>query len=84
MFGKCLVCIEKDKRILDLKEEISNLRSILNPPPRVAVHKFELEQDNLLSGGNTETIMTPVDIEAEVKENLRLQKEQDSLLTGNY
>lgn len=84
MFGKCKVCEEKDKRILDLKEEIGNLRLTLNPPPRVATLRYELEQDNILNGANGETITSPVDIEAEAKENLRLQSEQDAILTGNY
>lgn len=82
MFGKCSVCEEKDKRILDLKDEIKSLRFTLNPPARIS--RYELEQDNLLSGANTETVNTSIDAESLEKEVLRLQHEQDSLLTGNY
>lgn len=81
---RCRVCEEKDRRISDLKDEISHLRVTLNPPPRPAEIRYEMEADNLLSGGNTEKIKTLADIEAETAETARLQKEQDSLLTGNY
>lgn len=84
MFGKCKVCEEKDKRIADLKTEIDHHRAIQNPPPRQAVVRYELEADNLLNGGNTETIKSPIDVEAEAKELARLQAEQDKILTGNY
>lgn len=81
---KCKVCEEKDKRILDLKEEISHIRNILNPPVRQTLVRAELEMDNLLSGGNTETVKTSADILSEANELARLQKEQDLILTGNY
>lgn len=84
MFGKCKVCEEKDKRIEDLKAEIAHFRTIQNPPPRQAVLRYEMEADNLLTGGNSETLKSPIDLEAEAKELARLQAEQDRILTGNY
>lgn len=81
---QCKICLEKDKRILDLKDEISHIRNVLNPVRPTQSLRYELEQDNLLSGANTETVKAPIDVESELQENLRLQKEQDSLLTGNY
>lgn len=79
---KCKVCIEKDARISELREQVKYFRSVLNPEPKV--NKYEFEADNLLNGGGTETITSVIDVEAEQKENDRIQREQDAIFSGNY
>ena len=77
---KCKICDEKDKRITDLKEEILHIRAILNPPPRI--NRYEIEQDNLLNGGNSETIH-PIDEESERLQSQAAQREADIIFSGN-
>lgn len=74
---KCKVCIEKEKRIDELKTQITYFKSVLNPPPRV--QHYELEQDVVLNGGGQEE----VDTEAERLENERIRREQDLIFSGN-
>lgn len=87
MFGACKVCLEKDKRIADLKEQIKALNLQLIPTPQTKY--YEMEQDFALSGGGEETVRTPTSITAEDEkqrdERLALiQLEQDQILSGSY
>lgn len=87
MFGPCKVCLEKDKRILDLKEEITHLRAVLNPPPRI--NKYEMEQDYILDGANEpqRDLPTPIseeDRKQQEEKQLAIQREYDAILSGSY
>lgn len=82
----CSLCKEKDSRISELKEQITYLRSVLNPPPRIST--YEMESDHLMNGGG-EQLDTPMSIEDEAKgqEELKqalIQLEQDQILSGTY
>lgn len=76
---KCKICIEKDKRIEDLKEQILNLRLTLNPPPRI--NKYELEETVVMNGGGQQ-VVTQEDLEAEERENEKIQRESDFIFSG--
>lgn len=80
---KCRVCIEKDLRIKDLKDQIADLKNQLNPPPRV--QHYELQQDMLLNGGNEEEIVmeNPADALSEQIANDLIVREQDMIFSGN-
>lgn len=81
MFGNCKVCIEKELRITELKEQITYFKSVLHPEPRARTYQLEqeLEQDMVLDGGGKEE----VDLEAEAIENERIRREQDVIFSGN-
>lgn len=87
MFGTCKVCLEKDKRIADLKEQIVALNLQLVPTQQT--RHYEMEQDFVLDGGGDEVHPTPTPISEEAQksrdEQLALiQLEQDMLLSGSY
>lgn len=88
MFG-CKVCIEKDKRISDLHEQISSLRAQLAVQitfvkdltlPPVTNSNINREANEVLNGGKEEPDLTP----EEIKENQRIKEERDALLSGSY
>lgn len=78
---KCKVCSEKDVRISDLKAQVEYFKSIVHPTPETRKYEMEeaLEQDMVLDGGGKEEI----DLEAEAKENQRIQQETDFIFSGN-
>lgn len=83
MFGKCKICLEKDVRISELKEQISFLRSIAYPKPYSPL--VTLEANRILDGANSEIL------EVDTSDNKDLQKEfeqaaleHDLILSGNY
>lgn len=93
MFGPCLVCAEKekrieelcsekDKRILDLKEQIEYLRKVLNPPtPEYKVpHQVDLQEDMILDGGGKEE----TDPQVEPSESPEVLAERAAMLSGTY
>lgn len=76
MFGTCKVCQEKDRRILDLQEQISTLRSMAFPSPmQIHVPQVQLEADKMLSGDDIETGIPGLEQE---------ESERDRILSGNY
>lgn len=75
----CLVCIEKNARISDLKEQLKHFQTILNPPQRI--NKYELEETAVMNGGGQE--IDPATLEAEEKENSKIQQEVDAFFSGN-
>lgn len=82
----CKVCLEKDKRIADLKETILHQRQILNPPPRV--NRYEIEEDFLMNGGNAEELPQPNTINAEAQAKIdemqaAVQLEREMMLGGD-
>lgn len=78
---KCKVCLEKEKRIDEFKEQIAYLKSLLAPTQPVT--KYELESDNLMNGGGAETIASEHSEEEAAKE-LEIQIEHDRILAGTY
>lgn len=81
MFGKCKCCEEKEKRIAELKEHLSYFKAVLHPEPKARSYRIEteMETDMVLDGGGKEQI----DLEAEQRENERIQKEQDFIFSQN-
>lgn len=77
---RCRVCEEKEKRILELKEQLQYFRSVLNPPPKI--NKYELEETVVMNGGSQEEI-DPAALEAEELENERIRRETDFIFSGN-
>lgn len=85
MFGPCKVCLEKDKRIADLKEQITSLNLQLIPTP--LTKHYELEQDYVMEGGGEAIGYTPVSISAEDQKTkdeqaALIQLEHDQMLSG--
>lgn len=83
---QCKVCLEKDKRIADLKEQISQQRLLLNPPPRV--NHYEMEQDFITNGATQEELAAPTPINSEAQRKLydqmaAIQLEQEQMLAGD-
>lgn len=77
---QCSLCLEKDNRIEDLKEQIRYYRSVLNPPPKIT--KYELEETAVLNGGGQQ--IDPAQMEQEEVQNEETRRELDSLFSGNY
>jgi hypothetical protein len=75
----CQICLEKDNRITDLKQQIEFLKNQL--APNFQIPMINLEANNVLNGaGQDEPELTS-------EELLQLQKEKeerDALLSGNY
>ncbi len=78
---KCKICIEKEQRIAELKDQIEYFKRLLNPPARI--QKFELEADEIMNGGGLETQPTLADEEAERVENAKIQSEFDFIFSTN-
>lgn len=78
---KCKVCLEKDSRITELKEQIQYFKSALHPPP--VVHKYELEEDVVMNGGGQQVI-SQEDLDKEAEENIKIQREADGIFMGTY
>lgn len=77
MFGPriCTVCIEKQRRIDDLLDQIAHLRKLVfTPEPEDTAKAFNAEMDNLL-GGSDDPIQIPPDQDA---------LEAARILTGDY
>lgn len=77
---RCKVCLEKDQRILELKEQLAYFKTLLHPAPRV--NKYELEESVVMNGGGQEEV-DPAEVLAEELENKRIQQEQDFIFSGN-
>lgn len=82
IFGKCQVCLEKDNRIADLKEQLEFFKGML--APKVPEHRFipatDAQEDMLLSGSVQEELTLPQD-EIESEEVLQ---ERERMLSGSY
>jgi len=78
---KCKICVEKEIRISELKEQVAYFKSVLHPEPKARRYELaeEREQDMVLDGGGKDEI----DLEAEERENARIQKESDFIFSGN-
>ena len=78
----CKVCLEKEKRIDELKEQIAYFKNVLHPkdthvryiPPQ------NLEEDVLLAGGVQEEVTPPQD-QLDTPEVLA---EREAMLSGTY
>jgi hypothetical protein len=85
MFGPCKICIEKEQRIAELKEQVSYFKTVLHPEP--TMKKYEMETDFVMDGGGREQLATPISQEAQAKidEQIQaIQEEQDKILSGTY
>jgi hypothetical protein len=79
---KCRVCEEKDRRIVDLKSQLDDLRRLVLPPNHSAgfIHPISVEADAILSGQQEPITLSP----EQEKEFDELQREADAILAGNY
>lgn len=71
----CKVCAEKDHRLVDLKDEISYLRKLLQPPRAAANPNVHQEANALLNG---------VSEQIQPDESPEVLAERDALLSGTY
>ena len=78
---QCKVCIEKEKLISELRDQISYFKSLLHPPERI--NKYELEEVSVLNGGGQE-LLTEEMLKQESDENRLLQREADGIFMGIY
>ncbi len=78
----CKVCKEKEKRIDELKEQISYFKNVLHPKDtRVTyIPPQNLEEDALLSGGLQEESVLPQD----QIESPEVLAEREAMLSGTY
>jgi hypothetical protein len=83
MFGPCKVCLEKDKTLAVLRDEVTFLRKqIARPEIRNAV-SVEYEADGLLSGQQDQIeIQTRQEVLSE--EDAAILAERDAILNGSY
>jgi hypothetical protein len=73
MFGKCLVCVEKDLRIKSLQDQIDLLSKLVLPPPKVQVITEDDENLDSLFENN----------EAKMEED-NVNREAQLFLSGDY
>jgi hypothetical protein len=85
---KCKVCLEKDKRIADLKSQIDFYKTMLRPGENLsAVH---LEANKILEGANEPIYDMPViEIEQSDSKDVRterrvIEQEFNTIISGNY
>lgn len=93
MFGKCKVCVEKDKRISNLESEIVFLRTLIRPdrPKHTLENEAQsVEADAVLGGHSTQII---IDEKSQYvnsylprlsKEDEAAAIEREALLNGSY
>lgn len=80
LFGVCKVCVEKDKQILSLKEEIAHLRDLTRPArvDNITYAKEDYERDVAMSVKEDQSsINTTQELEDAHAEAVRI-------LTANY
>jgi hypothetical protein len=77
------VCAEKDKRIEDMREQITYLRNLLNPPAKPVSYEEpqNFQADVILNGGGGEESSLPQDQNLETPEVLA---ERAAMLSGTY
>lgn len=83
----CKVCIEKELRISELKDQIQYFKTVLHPEPRI--NKYEMETDFIQDGGGREQLnfAAPISEEARAEQQKKIdeiQQEQDRILSGTY
>jgi hypothetical protein len=76
VFGGCRVCLEKEKRIADLQQELAFMRSMVSPPIDNSSVPFEELEANLVMDGQQDVITIDRDFE--------LSREVDRIFSGNY
>lgn len=83
MFGACKVCVEKDRRIADLKEEIRYHRSLFKSPD---TSPAAIELNTVLDGASNQTEALPVVNvpDNDVDERAEAEREFDRVISGNY
>lgn len=73
---KCKVCLEKDKRITELQEQVTYLREMTNPGRlTVTLPRVHEEANRVLSN---------VDMPVPTEMDLSIEEEATRILTGNF
>lgn len=77
MFGECKICLEKEKRIEELKAHIVLLQRLALPPSRKTLPVLELDQETgmIVQTGVKEMSAEEVD---------DIEREADAILNGTY
>lgn len=78
MFWKCKICVEKDKQISDLKDQIQFLRKL--SVPSITQDMQNLEMNKILDGA----ALPVIDMQQESPEDIAADREATRILTGNY
>lgn len=81
MLFKCKVCQEKDKRIADLQKQINFMQRQLIPVHATAQ---DIEMNKMLEGASLPIIELKETTEDKAKEDLEVEREAVSIITGNY
>ena len=81
MFGPCKICIEKEKRIAELKEEVEFLRAMLLPNSNGKI--VNLEANNILSGSQA-MIDIPEYGNDKIREQEEINREAERIMNGTY
>jgi len=81
MFGPCKICIEKEKRIEELKEEVEFLRAMLLPNSNGKI--VNLEANNILSGSQA-MIDIPEYGNDKIREQEEINREAERIMNGTY
>jgi hypothetical protein len=77
----CRVCVEKEKRIDELKSQVEMLRSLVSPAvPSRSVPLVHVESDAILSARDEPVLLN----KDQTKELDRIESEATKILTGNY
>ena len=80
----CKVCVEKDKRISSLEEQISFLRTLAHPP----VNNRSIPDSVVEANGLLDAYDQQIQIESYADETLRLSEEElrerQAILDGSY
>ena len=77
---QCQVCLEKDKRIAEMQDQISYLRELANPGKlTVQIPAVHAEMDAVLSGRDA-----PIEVQQISEEAEALDSEAMRILTGNF
>lgn len=78
----CKVCIEKEKRISELKEQIAYFKEVLHPKDTAVryIPSQSIEEDVILSGGGQEEVVLPQD----QIESPEVLAEREAMLSGTY
>lgn len=82
MFFKCRVCLEKDKRITELKEHMIYLKALM-PTTSADPLPYALEAQKILDGSMSEIIDITPPSKDKLKEMNYIKLEESKMLSGD-
>lgn len=85
MFGKCKVCIEKEARIQELKDQVLHLRTLVYPVQDNSTNYSDPFEDDISPKRFVVNPEESKEVREELhKEDVAVAEERDRLLSGNY